>query len=132
MGDYIAHYLKIGKTDGAKLPKIFYVNWFRKDEKGNFIWPGYGENSRVLDWVCRRLDGEVDAIETPIGLVPRVEDINTDGLDIDSAALENLLSVDTELVKSELPQVKEFLAKLGERLPDEMNQQVAKLEEKLG
>ena len=132
MGDYIAHWLKVGKTEGAQLPKIFYVNWFRKDANGNFIWPGYGENSRVLEWVCRRLDGDVGAEETPLGLVPRAEDLNTDGLKLDTAALEDLLSVDAELVKAELPQVKEFLAKLGERLPDEMNQQIAALEEKLG
>jgi phosphoenolpyruvate carboxykinase (GTP) len=132
MGDYINHWLKIGKTDGAKLPKIFYVNWFRKDDKGNFLWPGFGENSRVLDWVCRRLDGEVDAVETPIGLVPNAADINTDGLNIDQATLEELLAIDTERIKAELPQVKEFLAKLGERLPEEMNQQIAALEAKLG
>jgi phosphoenolpyruvate carboxykinase (GTP) len=132
MGDYIEHWLKIGKTEGAQLPKIFYVNWFRKDERGNFMWPGFGENSRVLEWVCRRLNGEVEAIETPLGFVPRAEDLNVEGLKLDSETLEKLLTVDTELVKSELPQVKEFLGGLGERLPEEMNQQVAKLEEKLG
>jgi phosphoenolpyruvate carboxykinase (GTP) len=131
MGDYIAHWLKIGQTEGAQLPKIFYVNWFRKDEQGNFMWPGFGENSRVLEWVCRRLTGDVEAIETPLGFVPRAEDLNLDGLKLDIATLEKLLTVDNELVKAELPQVKEFLAKLGERLPDEMNQQVAALEEKL-
>jgi phosphoenolpyruvate carboxykinase (GTP) len=132
MGDYIAHWLKIGKTEGAQLPKIFYVNWFRKDDQGNFMWPGFGENSRVLEWVCRRLNGDVGAIETPLGFVPRAEDLNLDGLNIDADVLDALLTVDPELVKSELPQVKEFLAKLGERLPDEMNQQVAALEAKLG
>jgi phosphoenolpyruvate carboxykinase (GTP) len=132
MGDYIAHWLKIGETEGAQLPKIFYVNWFRKDERGNFMWPGFGENSRVLEWVCRRLNGEVEAIETPLGFVPHAGDLNLDGLKIDAAVLEKLLTVDTELVKSELPQVKEFLAKLGERLPEEMNEQLAALEAKLG
>ena len=132
MGDYIQHWLNIGKTEGAKLPRIFYVNWFRKDDDGRFLWPGFGDNSRVLDWVCRRLDGEVDAVETPLGLVPRAEDLNLEGLDIDPADIEKLLTVDTELVKAELPQVKEFLTKLGERLPAEMNQQVEELERKLG
>jgi phosphoenolpyruvate carboxykinase (GTP) len=132
MGDYIGHYLKIGRTEGAKLPKIFYVNWFRKDANGNFIWPGYGENSRVLDWICRRLDGEVEAEETPLGLVPRAEDLNTEGLDLSAEDLEKLLTIDLEQVKAELPQVKDFLAGLGERLPEEMNQQIAALEQKLG
>ncbi|MBJ7459102.1 MAG: phosphoenolpyruvate carboxykinase (GTP), partial [Thermoleophilaceae bacterium] len=124
-------YLKIGKTEGAKLPKIFYVNWFRKDDGGHFLWPGFGDNSRVLEWVCRRLDGEVDAVETPIGLVPNAADLNLEGLDIDPATLDELLTVDLERLKAELPQVKEFLAKLGERLPEEMNQQIAALEAKL-
>ncbi len=132
MGDYIQHWLNIGKTDGAKLPKIFYVNWFRKDDDGKFLWPGFGENSRVLDWVCRRLAGEVDAVETPIGNVPKAEDLNLEGLSIDAADLEQLLTVDTELVKAELPQVKEFLAKFGDKLPAEINEQVAELEAKLG
>jgi phosphoenolpyruvate carboxykinase (GTP) len=132
MGDYIQHWINIGKTDGAKLPKIFYVNWFRKDEEGKFMWPGFGENSRVLEWICRRVDGEVESVETPIGNVPKIEDFNLDGLNLDAAALEELLKVDPELVKAELPQVKEFLAKFGDHLPSEIKQQLDDLESQLG
>ena len=96
MADYFEHWLEVGETDGAKLPKIFYVNWFRKDADGQFLWPGFGENSRVLEWVFRRCDGEGEAVETPIGLVPAEGDLNTDGLDLDPAALRELLTVDEE------------------------------------
>src|SRR6266404_5903573 len=82
MGDYFGHWLKIGATPGAKLPKIFFVNWFRKDEKGGFLWPGYGENSRVLKWVFERCNGTATAVDTPIGRLPRAEDLDIEGLDI--------------------------------------------------
>ena len=91
MGDYFATGSRSARPTAHKLPKIFYVNWFRKDDDGKFLWPGFGENSRVLEWVCRRFDGDVEAVETPIGLVPNVEDLNTEGLNIDPAALEELL-----------------------------------------
>jgi phosphoenolpyruvate carboxykinase (GTP) len=132
MADYFAHWLELGRTDGAKLPRVFYVNWFRKDQDGKFLWPGYGENSRVLDWVVRRLEGEVDAVETPIGLVPRAEDLNTEGLDLDTAVLEQLLTVDEEAVKGELPQVEEHLGKFGDKLPAEIRAQFDALKSKLG
>ncbi|MBK5231105.1 MAG: phosphoenolpyruvate carboxykinase (GTP), partial [Thermoleophilia bacterium] len=112
-------------------PKIFYVNWFRKDADGKFLWPGYGENSRVLEWVCRRVDGEGEIVETPIGYVPAPGDLNTEGLDINDADLEQLLTVDPELVKAELPQVKEFLGQFGDRLPNEIRVQLDTLERKL-
>jgi phosphoenolpyruvate carboxykinase (GTP) len=131
MGDYMQHWINIGETEGAKLPKIFYVNWFRKDDDGKFMWPGFGENSRVLEWVCKRVDGDVEAVETPLGGVPRIEDFNLEGLELDAAALEELLKVDPELVKAELPQVKEFLAKFGSHLPAEMAAQLDALEAKL-
>jgi phosphoenolpyruvate carboxykinase (GTP) len=131
MGDYMAHWLKLGAKPGAKLPGIFYVNWFRKDDDGKFLWPGFGENSRVLEWICRRIDGEVDAVETPIGNVPNADDLNLEGLDIDRGDLEQLLAVDTESVRAELPQVKEYLAQFGDRLPQQIRQQLESLEQKL-
>ncbi|MBJ7519583.1 MAG: phosphoenolpyruvate carboxykinase (GTP) [Solirubrobacteraceae bacterium] len=127
MGDYMAHWLKLGETDGAKLPKIFYVNWFRKDEDGKFMWPGFGENSRVLEWIFRRCDGEGEVVETPIGFVPPASDLNVEGLDIAPETLEALLTVDVETVKQELPQVEESLTKYGDHLPAGIQRQLDKL-----
>jgi phosphoenolpyruvate carboxykinase (GTP) len=132
MADYMAHWLKIGGREGANLPKIFYVNWFRKDDAGRFLWPGFGENSRVLEWVFRRTDGEGQATDTPFGLVPQASDLNTDGLDIDAADLEELLRVDPEALKAQLPQVKEHLAKFGDQLPAPLRAQLDDLEQRLG
>jgi phosphoenolpyruvate carboxykinase (GTP) len=133
MGDYIGHWLSMAeRTDVDKLPKIFYVNWFRKDENGKFLWPGFGENSRVLEWIFRRLDGEVEAVETPIGNVPAPGTLNTEGLEISDEQVAALLAVDTEAVKAELPQVEEFLAKFGEHLPAEMTRQLETLKASLG
>jgi phosphoenolpyruvate carboxykinase (GTP) len=134
MADYFGHWLKIGDRDPAhpdKLPKIFYVNWFRKDEDGKFIWPGFGENSRVLEWIFRRCDGESGAVETPIGLVPAEGELNTEGLDLAPDALEELLTVDPAQVREELPQVKEHLARFGDRLPEQIRSQLAALEQRL-
>jgi phosphoenolpyruvate carboxykinase (GTP) len=132
MADYFGHWLKVGEREGAKLPRVFYVNWFRKDEDGKFLWPGYGENSRVLEWVFRRCEGEADAVETPIGLLPTEGAINTEGLNVSAEAMRELLSVDTALVKAQLPQVKEHLAKFGDHLPAEVSQQLEALEARLG
>ncbi len=132
MGDFMAHWLKIGATEGAKLPKIFYVNWFRKDDHGKFIWPGFGDNSRVLEWVFNRVDGKADAVETPIGFVPTKESLNIEGLDLSDADLELLLTVDPEAVKAELPQVEAHLAQFGERLPAGITAQLEKLKASLG
>jgi phosphoenolpyruvate carboxykinase (GTP) len=132
MGDYMGHWLKLGAAaDPEKLPKIFYVNWFRKDEDGKFMWPGFGENSRVLEWIFRRCDGEVDAVETPIGYVPEAKDLNTEGLDLDPAVLEALLKVDEAAVVAEMPQVEEHLAKFGDHLPAEIKAQAEALKSKL-
>jgi phosphoenolpyruvate carboxykinase (GTP) len=131
MGDYFAHWLKIGETDGAKLPKVFYVNWFRKDADGKFIWPGFGENSRVLEWVFRRCDGEAEAAETPVGLVPAPGALNVEGLDLAPEALAELLAVDVEQVRAELPQVHEHLARFGEHLPAAVRAQLEALEQRL-
>jgi phosphoenolpyruvate carboxykinase (GTP) len=132
MADYFQHWLEMGARGGAKMPRIFYVNWFRKDADGKFLWPGFGENSRVLEWVFRRCDGEVDADETPIGLVPKPGELNTDGLSIDEDTLRELLSVDTDQVRDELPQVREHLAKFGDRLPAPVRSQFEQLERRLG
>ena len=133
MADYIGHWLDIGtKTDADKLPKIFYVNWFRKDADGRWLWPGFGENSRVLEWVFRRCDGAVSGVDTAIGVLPEASDLNTDGLDINDADLAELLKVDNAEWKAELGSINEHLDSLGERLPDEMRSQLAALEGRLG
>jgi len=131
MGDYFAHWLKAGEREGAELPRIFYVNWFRKDADGKFLWPGFGENSRVLEWVFRRCEGAADAIETPIGLLPAEGAINTEGLDISAEAMQELLSVDEDLVRQQLPQLQEHLATFGDKLPAQLTAQLQALEERL-
>jgi phosphoenolpyruvate carboxykinase (GTP) len=131
MADYFAHWLKIGKTDGAKLPRIFMVNWFRKSEEGKFLWPGFGENSRVLAYVLGRLEGEGEVHETPIGLVPAVDSLPLEGLDIDRDTLEELLTVDAEQLRLQLPQVEEHLDRFGDRLPAEVRSQLESLKARL-
>jgi phosphoenolpyruvate carboxykinase (GTP) len=131
MGDYFQHYLNIGNTPGAKLPKIFYVNWFRTDESGKFLWPGYGENSRVLKWVFERCDGTAHANDTAIGRMPSVGDIDTEGLKISSGDLERLLGVDVAGWQAEVPLIRKHFEKFAERLPKEMKEEVDKLEERL-
>jgi len=133
MADYFEHWLEIGRRgDADKLPRIFYVNWFRKDAEGKFVWPGFGENSRVLEWVFRRCDGEAEAVETPIGLVPAAGEIDVEGLDLSDEAMRVLTTVDTDAVKSELDQVRAHLDKFGDRLPAEIAQQLEALEQRLG
>jgi phosphoenolpyruvate carboxykinase (GTP) len=132
MADYLGHWLKIGQREGAKLPKIFLVNWFRKDDDGRFIWPGFGENSRVLEWVFRRCDGEGETISSPIGLLPAPGQFNTEGLEISDKGLAEVLSVHAELFKAQLPQIREHLAQFGDRLPEEIGRQLEALEERLG
>jgi phosphoenolpyruvate carboxykinase (GTP) len=131
MADYFAHWLKAGKREGAQMPRIFYVNWFRKDAGGKFLWPGFGENSRVLEWVFRRCEGSAEAVETAIGLLPTPDAINTEGLEISEEAVAELLSVDKGLVREQLPQLKEHLAKFGDKLPPELSRQLDALEARL-
>ena len=131
MGDYFAHWLEIGRREGAQLPKIFYVNWFRKDDEGNWLWPGYGENSRVLAWVFGRVAGTADARETPIGNLPTDDALPTEGLDIGADQLEELLRVDAEEWKAEVPSIREHYEKFGDKLPPELAAQVDALEERL-
>ena len=130
-GDYIQHWFDMGAKLGDKAPKCFYVNWFRKTDDGKWLWPGFGENSRVLKWMCDRVDGKVGANETPIGLMPKKEDFSFEGLDLSDEAWEELMKVDTELFKETLANAKEFLKKFGDKLPAKMNDQVAALEARL-
>ena len=130
MGDYFGHWLKTGAREGAKLPRIYYVNWFRKDAEGNFLWPSFGER-RVLEWVFRRCAGEAEAEETPIGLVPTVGDLNTDGLEISDEEVAELLAVDPAEWKAELPAMHQHFARFGDHLPDELHEQLADLERRL-
>lgn len=131
MGDYFQHWLDIGKDIKDKAPKIFHVNWFRLDDEGKFIWPGFGENLRALLWILDRCDDKVDAVETAIGYLPKLEDINTEGIDITKEAMEELLSVDRDLWLEDVASVEEFYGKFGDTLPKEMSDQLALLKEKL-
>jgi phosphoenolpyruvate carboxykinase (GTP) len=131
MADYFRHWLSVGERSGAKLPKLFYVNWFRKGDDGKFLWPGFGENSRVLEWIFRRCDDAAEAVDTPIGRVPAPGALDTEGLSISSEDVEELLHVDPEQWKAQLPQMREHFARFGDRLPDELRSQLEALEERL-
>ncbi|MDG2023761.1 MAG: phosphoenolpyruvate carboxykinase (GTP) [Actinomycetota bacterium] len=130
-GDYFQHWLDIGKHQGAKLPKLFYVNWFRKDPEGRFIWPGFGDNARVLKWVLGRIAGTTEAIETPIGMVPKTEDLDVAGLDLATDALESLLAVDVTEWQKELSLIEDHYESIGERLPNELRLQLTQLADRL-
>ncbi len=133
MADYFEHWLEIGRRgDTSKLPRIFYVNWFRKDAEGRFLWPGFGENSRVLEWIFRRCAGDAGARETPIGLIPSPGDLYTGGLDVSAEDLAEVVAVDPDALREQLPQLKEHLAQFGDRLPDELQAQLEALERRLG
>ena len=131
MADYWSHWLNMGKTEGAKLPKIFYVNWFRKNEKGKFMWPGFGENSRVLKWVFERCEGTGDAVETAIGYVPTLDAIDFNGLDVSDSDKANLLRVDVDGWLKEIPLIIEYYDTFGDRLPLALRDEVEKLKQKL-
>jgi phosphoenolpyruvate carboxykinase (GTP) len=121
MGDYFAHWLSIGRRASPdKLPRLYYVNWFRKDDQGRFLWPGFGENSRVLKWIVERLDGVADAVETPIGLLPAQASFDTEGLDISDEDLDTLLSVDTATWRAEAELIPDHFKTFGDRLPQEL------------
>jgi phosphoenolpyruvate carboxykinase (GTP) len=134
MADYFGHWLAMGRRQGAQLPKIFYVNWFRKDDNGKFLWPGYGENSRVLAWVFRRCEGTAEAIETEIGLVPPVGEggIDCNGLDVSEDTMARLLEVDVDGWKAQMPQVQQHYAEFGQKLPSELRAELDALEQRLG
>jgi len=130
MGDYWQHWLNMGKKI-SNPPKIFNVNWFRTDDEGHFIWPGFGENMRVLDWIMARSFDEAEAVETEIGYLPNAEDINIDGAGIDMDTLKDLLSVDKALWKQEIDGIKEFYSKFGDKLPKELTEELNILDSKL-
>lgn len=132
MGDYFGHWLEMGKKLGDKAPRIFNVNWFRTDDEGHFIWPGFGDNMRVLMWILSRCKGEVDAVETPIGYVPNAEDINLEGLDdVTTETVRGLLSIDKELWLEDAAGVEELYAMFGDRLPKELAKQLAEQKARL-
>ena len=128
VGDYIKHWIGIGKkTTADKLPKIFYVNWFRRAKDGSFLWPGYGENSRILKWAIERIEGEADAIETPLGFAPAAGSIDVEGLAVSAEAMTDALHVDKSEWQAELPLIDEWFAKIGAKLPKEMGVELEKL-----
>ena len=132
MGDYFAHWLEVGEaTDADKLPRLFWVNWFRRGEDGSFLWPGFGDNSRVLAWVVQRVAGDAGAVDTPIGRVPAPGAIDTTGLDIDAETLDRLVEVDAESWRRELPQLDEHYRKLGDHVPADLREQLTELEKRL-
>jgi phosphoenolpyruvate carboxykinase (GTP) len=134
MADYFAHWLRIGAEapDRDILPKIFYVNWFRKGDDGKFLWPGYGENSRVLEWIFKRVIGTGEALDTPIGAVPAVGAIDIENIDVSKEDMDELLRVDVDGWRSEVPLIRQYYAKFGDRLPEALAAQVDVLEQRLG
>ena len=132
MADYWGHWLEMQDKAGDKFPKVYQVNWFRKDEDGNFLWPGYGENSRVLDWIVRRAAGQVEAIDGVTGRYPKFEDFNLDGLDeVDEAAWNKLFAIDPEAWAAEMDSTEEYLAQFGDKVPAEITAQLAKFRERI-
>jgi len=134
MADYFAYWLTLGRRQDARLPRIFYVNWFRKDDDGTFLWPGFGENSRVLAWIFRRCEGHADAVETAIGFVPPIGEggIDTAGLDVSPEAMAKLLEVDSEAWAQQLPQMQQHFGGFGDKLPAELGAQLEALVKRLG
>jgi phosphoenolpyruvate carboxykinase (GTP) len=132
MGDYYAHCLEIGASAKAEnLPQIFFVNWFRRDEEGRFLWPGFGDNSRVLKWVFERVAGRGEAVETAIGYLPAQGALDVDGLDVTEEDLEEILSVDVEGWRTASPQIEEHYARFGDHLPAQLRDELASLEKRL-
>jgi phosphoenolpyruvate carboxykinase (GTP) len=133
MADYFGHWLSFAENhDEEKLPKIFYVNWFRKGDDGRWLWPGFGENSRVLEWVFNRLGEEADALDTPIGLVPTMDSLDVSGVDVSPADMAELLNVDLDEWRAEVPSIRQYYATFGDRLPAALHAQVDALETRLG
>jgi len=131
MGDYFQHWFGMGERLGAKAPRIFYVNWFRKSAEGRFLWPGFSENSRVLKWMCERVDGKIGARETPIGLMPKDGDFDLKGLDIPAGNMKALMDVDLAAWKAELPDIEQHFALFGSRLPERLRKQLEEFRKRL-
>jgi len=132
MGDYFAHWLKLGEgADPAKLPRLYFVNWFRKDENGKFAWPGYGDNSRVLKWIVERLEGEADAVDTPIGRLPAPGALDVSGMSVTAKQMDLLLTVDPEVWREEAALIGPDYEKFGARLPAALWEELAALQDRL-
>ena len=131
MGDYFQHWLDMGDKLGSKAPRIFYVNWFSKTPEGRWLWPGFGENSRVLKWMCERVEGKADAVKTPIGLLPATDGLDMQGLNIDAQDIKALLNVDIEAWRAEIPDIEKHFAQFGDRLPERLKKQFEALKERL-
>jgi phosphoenolpyruvate carboxykinase (GTP) len=132
MADYFAHWLEIGEREGAKLPKLFNVNWFRKDlDSGEYLWPGFGDNARVLKWVFERCDGAAEAVETPIGLVPSADALDLSGLDLPPERVDEVLKVDIGEWREEIPLIREFFDEFGDKLPAELRKALDGLEARI-
>ena len=132
MADYFGHWLQVGRREGAVLPRVFLVNWFRKDADGRFLWPGFGQNARVLEWIFRRCDQAAEAVESPIGLLPAEGELRVDGLDLAPEKVARLLAVDEDALRDELPQIADHLARFGDDLPAEVREQFERLRTRLG
>ena len=132
MGDYFQHWLDMGERLGSKAPRMFYVNWFRKSPDGLFLWPGFSDNSRVLKWMCERVDNKISAKESPIGLLPMEGDLDMTGLNIPSKDMEELIKVDVNEWKAEIPDIEAHFSTFGDRLPEELNRQLKELAARLG
>ena len=131
MGDYFRHWLEMGDRLGGKAPRIFYVNWFRKGSDGRWLWPGFGENCRVLKWMCDRVDGKVGAVETPLGLMPSEGDLDLSGLSIPPADLEELLRVDPDVWKAEYFDIEVFFDQFGSHLPNRLDAELKAFRDRL-
>jgi phosphoenolpyruvate carboxykinase (GTP) len=132
IGDYWQHWFNVGEKLGDKAPSIFYANWFRKSPEGKWLWPGFGDNCRVLKWMCERVEGKVGAVETPVGYVPKKGDLDVSGLNISEAEVDELLRIDVAGWKGEVPEIEEYLNKAGSRLPERMKTQLAELKKRIG
>jgi len=124
--DYWAHWLSFSEKSD-KLPKVFHVNWFRKNEDGEFLWPGFGENMRVLEWIVNRCDGSVEADETPIGYVPKLDSLNLAGLDIGPATMQSLLGITPSVWANEINEIEEYFNTFGEKVPDVLYEQIKRV-----
>ncbi len=131
MGDYFQHWFDMGDRLGDKAPRIFYVNWFRKSQDGRWLWPGFGENSRVLKWMCERIEEKTEAVKTPIGLLPTIDSLDLKGLKIDKQDIKALLHVDVEAWRAEIPDIEKHFAQFGDRLPERLRKQFEALQERL-
>ena len=126
MADYWSHWLEMQEKLGDKFPKVYQVNWFRKDENGKFIWPGYGDNSRVLDWIVRRASGEVEAVDGVTGRYPKFEDFNLEGLDLGEEEWAKMYDIDPEAWAAEMDDTEEYYKQFGDKLPEAIKEQLAK------